>query len=785
MVAALEGISVLDCTQGMAGALATMFLSDFGADVIRIERPDNGPVAENPAYRVWNRGKRSVHLDILQDADAFERLAARADVLVESFTPGSPHQSVADYAKLSASNPRLVHCSITAYGQRGPLRNEPPDHDLVMARLGISSTQPSFRDGPVHVVHPIPSVGAALLAAQGIVASLYAREQTGLGRKVDTSLMAGALIYSAKSDGENLTPRPFRSVPAGGGPFYSVYECADGEWIQLGCIHSGFVDLAAAVMGIADVMTNPEYGDGRMPRSEEARQELFDIVAGVIKTRPYEDWAKTFEDADVPYARAGTVEDAMTNPQVLFNKLVHESIDAEVGPILQIGLPIKLSQTPGKVPEFSPTTGEHTSQVMSEVGEVSALPAQEPTERDLRQPPPLSGVKILEIANVIAGPAAGKMLADLGADVVKLESLYGDISRPAGSGNFLYMNSNKRSVSVDTRTEEGKQVARKLAAKADLLLANMRPGATDRMGIGSDVLATLNPDIIETHVTAFGWDGPFAHRPGVDPLAQAWMGLQRTQGGEGNPPVFLSRLAPTDYTSAALGALTATLALYVKAHTGIAQRADTNLLSGGAVMMSESLIKYDGKPPRALADKDHYGTSALHRLYQTRDGWVYIAADEKSKWASLCLALGDPELADDPRFATAEVRIENDSILADTLSRRFAVDESSAILEKLADKNIPCAPVVEGYDQSFFDEPQVLENRMFVEHHHPVAGKLKLSANLIQLGNTLPISARVTPMLGQHTRDLLCEIGYSQAEIDDLYEKGIVKTEHASDAPGS
>ncbi len=200
MVSALDGITVLDLTRDMVGALATMVLCDNGARVVRVETPESEHVRSRPGYAVWDRGKESIVLDLSDAASAlqssglstdeaspalaaFDRLVVGADVLVETFSPSSDYQRLLDYERLAAINPRLVHCSITAYGKEGPLKDEPPIDDLVMARVGILASQPGFRPGPVHVIFPLPSVGAALLADQGIVSSLYAREKTGRGRK--------------------------------------------------------------------------------------------------------------------------------------------------------------------------------------------------------------------------------------------------------------------------------------------------------------------------------------------------------------------------------------------------------------------------------------------------------------------------------------------------------------------------------------------------------------------------------------------------------------------------
>ena len=216
MGTALDGITVLDMSVGMAGALATMFLCDNGARVIRLEVQNGDARRQQPGYMVWDRGKESLTLDpnhvmVQKEAPAHSPRAARsnglgrvfrnliqtADVLVESFSPSSKYQEIFGQNQLVTINPRLVHCSITAYGKNGPLKDDPPIDELVMARAGILATMPGFRKGPVHVAAPIPSAGAAILTAESIVAALFAREKTGFGRKVETTLLGGALLFAS------------------------------------------------------------------------------------------------------------------------------------------------------------------------------------------------------------------------------------------------------------------------------------------------------------------------------------------------------------------------------------------------------------------------------------------------------------------------------------------------------------------------------------------------------------------------------------------------------------
>ena len=778
MVSALQDITVLDITQGKAGAMAAMLLRDNGARVVRLEQPDAENDRSAPAYAIWDRGKESVFLDVRRNRAALLKLVSKADVLIEDFPPSSDHQRWVNYTELRKFNLGLVQCSITAYGMTGGLKDGPPHDDLVMAQMGILSSQPGFRKGPVHVAHPVPSVGCAILAAQGIVASLLAREKTGRGRKVETSLMAGALMFSPKVLAEKLEPRSFQLTPAGGGPFYSVFECADGNWIQLGCIHSGFVDLAVAVMGIADVMTDPRYGDGRRPVNEEARQELFDIVAGVIKTRSCHEWEGVFEAADVPYARASSTGESLSNPQVVANDMLAELDDPRLGRLMEMDVPIKLTATPGVVAGPRPVMGQHTEAVFAEI---QALPEPSPVESEsVQQLPPLHDVKVLEMTNVIAGPAAGKCLADLGADVFKLESHFGDISRPAAMSYFLHLNSNKRSLAIDTKTSEGQQAARRLAAQSDIMLANMRPGATDRMGLGEDVMKELNPGLVAAHSTAFGWTGPYSHRPGVDPLAQAWMGLQRAQGGRDNPPVFLAQLAPTDYTSGGLTALGAIMALYVRERTGVAQKVDCNLLNAGALMRGDDFMQYEGKRPSPIADQGQYGLHALHRLYETGEGWIYVIAESRDEWKRLCEAIGQDGLLTDVRYQSEEDRVGNDADLSRELSDLFAQNTSVHWLAKLKVAGVPCAEVTERYNVEYFNDENFIRLGMVDLHQHPRYGWMKFASNSTRFSDTAPLEGRRTPLLGEHNREALAGVGYSDEEIDALYDAGVLLTESPS-----
>ena len=288
----------------------------------------------------------------------------------------------------------------------------------------------------------------------------------------------------------------------------------------------------------------------------------------------------------------------------------------------------------------------------------------------------------------------------------------------------------------------------------------------------------LNPRLVETHVTGFGATGPYAHRPGIDPLSQALMGLSRAQGGAENPPVFPAQLAPTDYTAGAMGAFGTILALFVRERTGRAQRVDTNLLNGGIMLTSEWFTRYEGKRPRPLADKGQYGLTAFHRLYEVNDGWLYVAADAPAARQALCEAVGFASNPEQPDGLTREGE-GHPSVAppADALAQRFAALCLTEAVKRLQSANVPCAPVVGGDSEIFLDDPHATDNWMVLAYKHPVVGHMLVAGHYVQFGNTPVVPGKPTPLLGQHTQDMLREVGYTEDAIADLYGKTVVKTE--------
>lgn len=788
----LDGVRVLDLGWGWAGAVAGMFLADHGATVVRIER-EGDPARRHPGGRVWLRGRKSVLLDLQtpEGQEAAKRLARQSDVLLAQAMPGELEGLGLGYDALAQENPRLIYCLITPWGEDGPYAHEPPHEHLVAARTGVYD-QAGWRDGPTFIPLPIPSVAAALLALQGIGAALRVRERTGRGQRVATSLFAGALaVQPGMINAQRpLADRGFGVAarhPFGSTPFYRIYECADGEYLHFGCLTPRLIQNAIRALGLQELIaSNPKFGDGRNIPDWEAREELIQTVARIMKQRPFAEWAALFEREDVPYARSQWTEELLDDPQVRHLGLVATVDDPEVGPMEQMGMPIFFHGAPGAVRGPAPLPGQHSEEVLRALRdggrangeptsgdgvETTALPAQASVDGS---GPPFADVRILDLSQVIAGPYGPAVLTDLGAQVVKVEPAGGENFRNLGGG-YLGLNRGKRGIAVDLQRPEGREVAHRLARWADVVVENYRPGVMQRLGVDYATLARLNPRLIYVSVTAFGSTGPYAHRPGVDPLLQAMTGTERTVGGEHNPPVFL-RIAVSDYIAALLNAAAISLALYHRERTGQGQYVETSLMQAGILVNSEAFTRYAGRPKRRLPDKGQHGFHALDRMYRTEDGWLFLAIeDDEGAWQRLVATPGFERLASDPRFATIEGRSAHDEALAAHLEETFRGKTTEAWLELLSERAVPCAPVIERYSQLLFNDVHAILNGYVVKREHADLGEIEQPGRFLSFSlSTVPWDGRAAPVLGQHTEEVLGEMGYSKAEIEALCAAGVV-----------
>ena len=377
--------------------------------------------------------------------------------------------------------------------------------------------------------------------------------------------------------------------------------------------------------------------------------------------------------------------------------------------------------------------------------------------------PPLDGIRVVDLTSYIAGSYAAMQLADMGAAVVKVEALEGDSFRELPG--FFGWNRGKRSLAVDLKSPEGREIVERLAERADVFMENMRPGVADRLGVGWARLGALNPRLVYSSVTAFGSSGPGADRPGFDPLFQAMAGVMTLQGF-GGPPQYL-RIPVTDYYTAAIQTQAILAALFARERTGRGQRVETSLLRGAFALQSGTALQYPSKPS-ILRDNPTY------RLYQAGDGeWFFLAVGNQAFWVKLCKALDVEHLADDPRFASWLLRLDNNQALLPLIEAKFKSQPRSHWLAVLAANDIPAAPVQTIAD--FMDDPAVRHHDMVREYDHAEVGRLRMMGQPLVFSATPTRDPGPPPTLGQHTDAVLGELGYTAAGIDELKKRGVVR----------
>jgi crotonobetainyl-CoA:carnitine CoA-transferase CaiB-like acyl-CoA transferase len=402
---------------------------------------------------------------------------------------------------------------------------------------------------------------------------------------------------------------------------------------------------------------------------------------------------------------------------------------------------------------------------------------------------PLAGLKVIELAHIMAGPVCGLMLADMGADVIKLEKHPGgDDSRRflppdiAGeSAAFMMMNRNKRGIAVDLKSEDGKAVARRLLERADVVIENYRRGTMTRLGLSYDSLAAANPGLIYCEISGFGRSGPYAERGGFDLIAQGMSGLMSVTGeGHGRPPVKVG--APvTDITAGILGAMGVAAAYAERLKTGRGQRVDTSLFEAGIVhtYWASAITFATGRPPGPMGSA--HPLNAPYQAFRTADGWITVGAANQTNWLRLVEVLGVRELAEDPRFQENADRMANLPALIDALAPHFAARPAADWLARLEAAGVPAGPVLDIAEMH--RDPQTLARDMVVSVEHSRLGPVQTIGLPVKFSGTPGGVRRAAPLYGEHSREVLAEFGFAAAEIERLLAAGAVAA--ADDGQGA
>jgi formyl-CoA transferase len=396
------------------------------------------------------------------------------------------------------------------------------------------------------------------------------------------------------------------------------------------------------------------------------------------------------------------------------------------------------------------------------------------------RPGPLSGVRVLDLTRVVAGPYCSMFLGDLGADVVKIEQPgAGDDTRGWGppfaggeSAYYLCINRNKQSLTLDLKSQRAVELLRDLVKAADVIIENFRPGTMERLGLGEKELRELNPRLIYASLTGFGADGPMSDWPGYDLIVQAWGGLMSITGTPEGEPVKVG-VAIIDLVAGLMLGKAITAALFAREKIGVGQRIDTSLLEAEVASLINVGSNYlvGGKVPTRWGNA--HPNIVPYQNFQTADGYLVIGVASEVIWKRFCEAIGQRDLINDPRFADNSKRVENRRELIAILSKTFLQRRNDAWFKLLTDAEVPCAPV-QTIDQ-VFQAPQVLQRDMLIEIDHPTAGKVRMAGIPVKFSVT-PASVRMPPpLLGEHNDEILESwLGLSADSIDELKKEKVI-----------
>ncbi|MBF8267253.1 MAG: CoA transferase [Dehalococcoidia bacterium] len=711
---ALSQFRVLDLTQSH-GQYASRLLADLGADVIKVEPPEGGPdrwawpfAGDVPdrerslSFLHFNTNKRSVVLDLTtaNGRKAFLKLAAAADAVVEDLPPGYLAKLRLGYHDLRKVNPGIVMTSITPFGQSGP-RSYYEGTDLVIQAMSGWMTTDGDNEFPPCAAPGDPTVHlAGMHGAMGTLLALWARGEHGRGQHVDTSLYEvmvtslSSMPISRYSLSGEIVRRPGRRVNTAA---VNYYPCKDG-YVAMN-IHFDHL-WERLVKWVNHPVLNEPYWLAR-----GARQQNADLVEEILQefssNMTAEEFLKGALALGLPVARVNTFSEALEVPQLKARHWLQEVHHPVLGRISVPGLPWLLRGTPPRVRRSAPLLGEHTEEILREAA-ATAVQRGASTNRPKQVPPrtPLEGIRVVDLTRAFAGPFASRLLADYGAEVIKVESDLFDTQREGRAGTFTELNRNKLSITLDLHHPDGQALLKKLVAVSDVLIDNYRPGTLERFGLAYDDLKEINPRIIVVSMPAYGSTGPAAGHAAHGTQLIANAGITHLWGHPESPMQARSKSTYPDLVAGAQAALATLAGLHGRKGTGAGQSIEVAqsevLLSTLGVGLLDYLV--NGRVWQPTGNRRAF--AAPHDLYPCRglDAHCAIACVTEEQWRSLCQVMARPDLAEDARFATLQDRVTNveelDQIIA-TWTRDLTPSQVAYLLQRA---RVPAGAVQTGED---------------------------------------------------------------------------------------
>lgn len=793
MSGALSGFRVLDLSDSIAGQFCCRMMADFGAEVTLVEPPSGSPIRRMPPFDPaqdgadsllffhLNLGKGSITLDRTTDQGRAKllELVKSADVVVVGVD--------ADRAALQKANPACIVTLVSDFGDDGPFKHWRGSEMIFQALSGMMHVNGSPDREPLYGVGHRAQCAAGVGAYIAILAALFSRKSTGQGQQValdvamNTSSMAPPAtveyVYNRIED-----PRGERRSP------FMVVKCSDGwvsVWVHLH-VWAGFCRAA----NVPELEKDPRFSKGKERQDHWA--ELTRLVQDSVRSMSGDDFLDRLLKERVAAAKAYTPMQLWNGTPHLIERKYWQSVETSDGPRPILGPPYRLSRSPREVRKGPPKLGEHDVTALASAPHVRK--AEVSSRGVAGRQGPLAGLRVLDFTTAWAGPMCGRILAFLGAEVIKVESasrpdtwrmhnaVFQAKRYPDGKAGerphnraalFNSQNHNKLGLSLDIKHPKGLAAMHRLAASADVVIANFTAGTLNRMGVGYEALKKIKSDIIVVEMPGFGNSGPLSKAAANGATMEMAAGMCAMIGYAGGAPTTTGQVYP-DPMGAYNGASAVMTALMHRQQTGEGQYIELSQVEAAMQFIGEELLYAIA----AKEDPELHGNrvrwAAPHDAYPAGgdDQWVTLAVGSDDEWRKLCEIMGNSALADDPRFAAFEARWKNQDLLREPISHWTRQHAKADIAERLQAAGIRAAPVNQPKDVT--ESPYLAARNAFVTLTHAEAGTHAYMTLPFRLSLTPGSQHRASPCLGADTRKVLLELaGLSASEFDELEAEGV------------
>jgi len=803
----LESIRVVECGEGMSAAYAAKLIADLGADVVKVEPPggdrtrrrgpfpDDRPDPEKSGIFVYlNTNKRSVVADLTtaEGRRDLDRLLGDADILIHNVPVAERKACGLDGAELSARHPGLVIAAISMFGETGP-RASWRGYELTASNAGgWAFLSPGA--SPYPELPPLKPFGAHCDYHAGGYAALTAlaayrwQRATGRGQAIDVSEQE-AVAAMLEMNFMHWTYAGRETSRLGSrvlGPWF-ITDCADGQI------------FAAAVeeeqwQRLVELMGNPEWAQEELFKDRLTRGQNMDALKALMSEWlagwKVDDLYRQAQGRRIPFAPVNTMQQVYENEHLRERRFFVEFEQPGVGKMTLPGAPSQYGKTRWSLRRPAPRLDEHRGELLGGSGELRPRPSTAAGGAERRAVSgPLDGIRVLDFTQVWAGPFGTQNLAHLGAEVIRIETTARTpcITRmippfldsqpgPGRAGYYNQYNQGKKSILLNLRNPDAVALGYELVRHCDVVTDNFAAGVIDKLGFGYEKLCSIKPDIVQISMSGYGQTGPFRGYLGYGPPASAFSGLFAATGYEGLGPAEIGVSYP-DPNAGLLGVYAVMAALLHRDLTGEGQYIDQSQAEAVLANMAEGLLEWDmnGREPARAGNHDR--VMAPHETYKAKgddEKWVSIAVGSEKEWRAFCEAIGQPALASDPRFATAEKRKQNEKALDAIVTAWTREHDRWEATEILQRAGVAAFPSMSNKDLA--EDPHLTERGYLVQLEHPVVGK-RIHAGIPWTMSETPCAIRhAAPLAGADTDEVLTRLlGLTPDRLADLRRTEVIK----------